>query len=303
MHELVDPFPEYDFIPDKPRLLESLKAPLPPYVRVNTLKASEQQIIELLRGEGIEVWPVDGVPYFHRARWRLGLGHSVAYRMGLFYPQALSSALPVLALGPKPNEIILDMCAAPGGKTTHMAQVTGDQAVIVANDRNLGRLTSLTSNIKRLGITSVIVTSISGEQFPPRPRFHRVLLDAPCSGEGKYRLDNDGNILFKAVGRTNLTAIQKGLIVRAFDTLLPGGCMVYSTCTLNPRENEEVISYLLRKRDARLIPWYPPLYSHPGLTGFKEQTYNKECRHARRFYPHEIDSVGFFVAKIVKPRC
>ena len=300
MDELLDPFEDYYFIPDKKRLLKSLIHRFPAYLRVNTLKAGEAEIVDLLRREGIETQPVKEVSFFYKANWEKGLGHSLTYKMGLIYPQALSSAMPVLALAPRPKEIILDMCAAPGGKTTHMAQTTGDQALIVANDRNLRRLTSLTSNLKRVGVTAAVVTSISGEQFPPRPRFHKVLLDAPCSGEGKYKMDEAGNLLFKAQGRTNLAAIQKGLIVRAFDTLLPGACMVYSTCTINPMENEEVLSYLLKKRCAKLVPWKPPLTSHPGLLEFKGKPFHEECEHARRFYPHEINSVGFFVAKIVK---
>lgn len=302
MIQASDPFETYNFIPQKDALLDSLYRPLPPYLRINTLKTSEQEAFEIIQKEGIELTPIPNVPFFYRAAWEKGLGHALSYKMGLFYPQALSSALPVLALGPRPKDLILDMCAAPGGKTTYMAQLTGDSSLIVANDRNIGRLTSLTSNIKRLGITCVVVSSISGEQFPPQERFHKVLLDAPCSGEGKYRLDREGRVLFRAEGHTNLPAIQKGLIVRAFDTLVPGGTLVYSTCTLNPMENEDVVTYLLKKRPAKVVPWSPPLKSHPGLLEFNGRAFSKEVRHARRFYPHEIDSVGFFVAKIIKPR-
>lgn len=302
MSNIVDPFPDYDFIPEKKILIESLRSLLPPYIRVNTLKAPECDIVKAIEKEGIFIKPIEKVPFFYRAQWEKGLGHAFSYKLGLFYPQALSSALPVICLAPRPKELILDMCAAPGGKTTYMAQLTGDTALIVANDRNLGRLSSLTSNIKRLGITSIVVTSISGEQFPPHPKFDKVLLDAPCSGEGKYRIDSSGNILFKAKGKTNLPAIQKGLIVRAFDTLKPGGILIYSTCTLNPLENEEVVTYLLKKREAKVLPWKPPVSSEPGLREFKDRSFHNDCANTRRFYPHQIQSVGFFVAKIFKPR-
>ncbi len=302
MIQFSDPFERYHFIPQKDALIASLYRPLPPYLRINTLKATEEEALLLIKKEGIELTPIPNIPFFYKAAWEKGLGHALSYKMGLFYPQALSSALPVLALAPRPKELILDMCAAPGGKTSYMAQLTGDSSLIVANDRNIGRLTALTSNIKRLGITCVVVTSISGEQFPPEERYHKVLLDAPCSGEGKYRLDKDGRVLFRAEGHTNLPAIQKGLIVRAYDTLVPGGTLVYSTCTLNPMENEDVVTYLLKKRQAMVVPWTPPLKSHPGLIEFNDKQFPREITHARRLYPHEVDSVGFFVAKIVKPR-
>jgi 16S rRNA C967 or C1407 C5-methylase (RsmB/RsmF family) len=133
----------------------------------------------------------------------------------------------VIALDPKPGELILDLCAAPGGKTALMSMLTSDRAYIIANDKRIDRLTALSANLKRLGVACAILTRYRGEQFPLGMEFDKVLVDAPCSGEGRYRIGLEGELLYqKGSGRANLPSIQKGLIVRAFDLLKPGGLMV-----------------------------------------------------------------------------
>ncbi len=298
---LLDPFPDYDFIPDKDALLLHMLRPLPSYLRINPIYISEEDAVEAISAEGISLKRVAEVPLFYKADWDKGLGHTLSYKRGLFYPQALSSAIPCLALQPTAQCLILDMCAAPGGKTTYLAALTEDKGLIVANDRNIRRLTALNANIKRMGLTSIVVSSISGEAFPLYSRFDRVLVDAPCSGEGKYRIAPSGDVLSKSAGRANLPAIQKGLIVRSFDALAPNGVMVYSTCTINPLENEAVVAYLLKKREnAKIEQWSSPIASYQGLTAYRNHIFGEELRYAHRYYPHKIDSVGFFVAKISK---
>lgn len=280
--------------------MEHLRTVLPPSVRINTLKASEDEILRLLTEEGVVMEPVADIPFIYKVKkCAERLGNLRAYFLGYIYPQALSSALPVLALAPKPGDLVLDMCAAPGGKTTYMSQLMGDKGTIVANDRKMGRLTALSANIKRLGITNCIITSYRGTNFPAGERFDRILVDAPCSGEGRYRVADNGSVVNRVTGKTDLTAIQKGLLVKAFDLLRPEGRLVYSTCTINPKENEEVVNHLLTRRpSARLVRWNPPVAWHSGLTKYKEKEYDPSCKLCRRFYPHEIDSVGFFVATI-----
>jgi NOL1/NOP2/sun family putative RNA methylase len=290
-----------EFVPEPERYAGHLFQWLPAYVRLNTFKATEIRILDLLATEGVSLVKMDRVPLFYRVTSQRQLGTLMSYHLGYIYPQALSSALPVLALNPRPGQIVLDLCAAPGTKTTHMAQLMDDRGVIVANDRNYGRLAALAANLKRLGITNTLITFSKGGNFAPGERFDRVLVDAPCSGEGKYRLDRYGRIMHHRGGTTNLAAIQKGLITRAFDLLKPGGHMVYSTCTLNPLENEAVVSHLLARRRAKLIPWDPPLKWEPGLTQYRETDYDPSSHLCRRFYPHHVDSVGFFLAKIARP--
>ncbi len=288
------------FIPDSQGLISCLRHPLPSYLRIVLLKSSVDRILSLLSCEGVELEPTP-VKWFYRVTSSSELGRLKAYHLGLIYPQTLSSALPVLALDPRPGDMILDLCAAPGGKTTYMAQLMEEQGIIVANDRKFARITALTANIKRLGITNTLVTFFRGEQFPLEYKFDKVLVDAPCSGEGKYCIGDRGDALFRKGRATNLPAIQKGILKRAFDLLRPGGVLVYSTCTFNPEENEEVLTYLLGKRDAEVVEWDPPLQFHAGLTEFEGKQYDPRCRRCKRFYPHQTGTVGFFVAKVVKP--
>ncbi|OAG26876.1 NOL1/NOP2/sun family putative RNA methylase [Thermodesulfatator autotrophicus] len=289
-----------DIIPDFERFLEHLKEPLPLYFRLNELKCPDPEIVlKGLARQGVKAELVSGLPRFYRVEPRdFPLGSTEEYYLGYIYPMTTSSALPVIALEPRPGEYILDLCAAPGSKTTQMAQASQDKAVIVANDRRLDRLTALVANLKRLGVASVATTLYRGETFPFGIPFDKVLVDAPCSGEGRYRQGYEGELLYQKEGHTNLPAIQKGLLVRAFDLVKVGGIVVYSTCTFNPEENELVVDYLLRKRQAEILLCEYPLPCHPGITEWEGKILHPGLANARRFYPHETQSVGFFVAKI-----
>ena len=286
-------------IPDFQEYLVDLKQPLPLYYRINTLKTDLEPAKRLLKRQGLQ-FRETCFRELIRVKNQDSDSPLLSYHLGHIYPQALSSCLPVYALSPKGGEQVLDLCAAPGGKTTHMAQLMDDSGLIMANDRKLGRLTALMANIKRMGITNTIVTQSRGEHYKADFKFHKVLLDAPCSGIGRYRLDRQGRIRHMRPGKTDLPAIQKALITRAFDLLRPGGVLVYSTCTLNVEENEAVIHYLLQKRPAEVTSWQPPVPWSPGITEFKGKKYEKGVGLARRFYPHKIHSVGFFLARIAK---
>ncbi len=300
-------FSKYEnLIPDYEEFLEYLKEPLPQYFRINTLKISSkngeiEKLLRILKEKGVICEEVKEVPYFYRVlnNEEVSLGNLEEYSLGLIHSMTLSSSLPVIALDPRPGELILDMCAAPGGKTGLMAMVTEDKAIIVANDKRLDRLTALVSNIKRLGVTCVITVRYRGEQFPFGIPFDKVLVDAPCSGEGRYRVGLEGEILYqKGTGKANHPAIQKGLLVRAYDLVKPNGIIVYSTCTINPKENEEVVDYLLRKRQAEVLDWDSPLPYYEGLTEWEGRPYHPSLKFTKRYYTHKIHAVGFFVAKI-----
>ena len=289
-----------EIIPDFEGFLAHLKRDLPLYFRLNTLKCRDPElVIKGLERQGAKVCPVPQIPHFYRVEPKnFPLGNTEEYYLGYIYPMTLNSALPVLALDPKPGEFILDLCAAPGSKTTLIAQATDDRAIIVANDRRLDRLTALVANLKRLGIACALTTVYRGEEFPHGVPFDKILVDAPCSGEGRYRQGYEGELLYQKEGHTNLPAIQKGLLIRAFDLVRPGGVVVYSTCTINPDENEMVVDYLLRKRQGRLLACKYPQPSHPGIIEWEGRVLHPDLEKAARFFPHETESVGFFIAKI-----
>lgn len=305
--EYLEYFSKYsEIIPDFPAFLEYLKLPHQQYFRINNLKISEEEeekLLKILKNKGILVEEVKEIPKFYRVvnNEEISLGNIKEYGLGLIHSMTLSSSLPVIALDPKPGELILDLCSAPGGKTALMAMITGDKAVIVANDKRIDRLTALSANLKRLGVTSVIITRSKGEEFPFGIEFDKVLVDAPCSGEGRYKVGLEGEILYqKGQGRSNLPSIQKGLLVRACDLVKPEGIIVYSTCTINPEENEAVVDYLLRKRGVQILDWQPPLPCLPGLTEWMGKPFHPEMVKTKRFYAHQIKAVGFFVAKLKK---
>lgn len=299
-------FSKYEnLIPNYENFLFSLKFPIPQYFRINTLKVptkeDQEYLLEILRKKGVNFEKIEEIPYFYRVlnNEEISLGNLEEYSLGLIHSMTLSSSLPVIALDPKPGDLILDMCAAPGGKTGLIAMMTEDRAVVVSNDKRIDRLTALVANIKRLGITCTITTRYRGEHFPFGIPFNKILVDAPCTGEGRYRVGLEGEILYqKGSGKANLPSIQKGLLVRAFDLVESGGIIVYSTCTINPKENEEVVDYLLRKRQAELLDWESPLPFHPGITEWEGKPYHPSLKLSKRYYTHEIQAVGFFVAKI-----
>ncbi|NPA93869.1 MAG: RsmB/NOP family class I SAM-dependent RNA methyltransferase [Thermodesulfobacteria bacterium] len=273
---------------------------MPVYFRINTIKTGVDEAKNFLRQEGVEFQDTI-IPELIKVVHHNHKRPLLSYHLGYIYPQALSSCMPVLALDPRPGEMVLDMCAAPGGKATYIAQRMEDTGFVVANDRKRGRITSLLANVKRLGITNTLVTQARGEHLDLPYKFDKVLVDAPCSGQGKYRIDPvSGTLKHVVKGKTDLSAIQKALIKRAFDTLKPGGILVYSTCTLSVEENEEVVDFLLNRRRAKLLALELPIDFSPGITQFKGKKYNEQLELTGRFYPHRIDSVGFFVAKIAK---
>lgn len=284
-------------IPEYDAFAQSLFEQLPIYIRVNTLKTSTSAVESFLEHENIN-YSKSPIEWFYQIDFQHKLRLSPAYHLGHIYHQTLSSSIAAHGLDISPGLSVLDLCAAPGGKTTHVSQLMEDTGFIVANDRTRHRLTALMSNLKRLGITNCVVTSGRGEHFPYGQKFDRVLVDAPCSGEGKWRMSMDNGIENMRVGNTDLPAIQKGLLARGFEMLAPDGILVYSTCTYNPEENEGVVSHLLRKRRAKLTEFNPQLPFSEGITRFMERKYDESCKLCRRFYPHKTGSGGFFLARI-----
>jgi NOL1/NOP2/sun family putative RNA methylase len=212
--------------------------------------------------------------------------------------------LPPLALDPQPGETVLDLAAAPGSKTTQMAQIMENKGVIVANDLAIERIRALASNIDRLGVLNVAVLqgdgSRLGDEMPES--FDRVLLDAPCSAVGTlhsaYELPKWWS--WNKIGR--LVGIQRKLMLSAFKALKPGGVLVYSTCTLVPSENEGIVNYLLeREPSARAVEiedMKVPL--RPGLTSWKKGEFDESLMLTRRVIGHEAGMEGFYIAKIEK---
>ncbi len=219
------------------------------------------------------------------------------FAAGWYYVQEEIAMAAVTALAPQPGESILDMCAAPGGKTAQIA-LQNPTGTVIANELHAARMSSLTATINRLGLTQVITTQADGRSLAlANSSFDRVLVDAPCSGEGNLRRRRRQRPWQPDHG-LRMAAAQQKLLSRALDLVKPGGTVVYSTCTFAPEENEAVLDAVMGDR-AGVVPFsIPGLRYQPGLTQWQGQTYRADLAHAQRYFPHFNNTGGFFVARL-----
>ena len=285
--------------------------PLPSVVRVNTLKASIERARDALDAEGVAYEATDWHPGVLRLDER-GPGTSWPYFHGWLHGQEEVSALPALALDPQPGEVVWDACAAPGSKTTQIADLMDDTGVLVGNDNNLGRLSALRHNAERLGITNLAVTNQDARNFSFKPfgdrtedekrieAFDRALVDAPCSCEGTIRKNPDALARWSMEHVKGIVGIQKGILRRAIQATRPGGTVVYSTCTFAPEENEAVLDHALDEANCEVVQWDAPegFETDPGITEWNGEEYDSSVELAHRVYPHRNDTGGFFCAKL-----
>ena len=162
----------------------------------------------------------------------------------------------------KPNDYVIDLCAAPGGKSTHVASFLGENGLLVSNDINSQRCLDLSENIQKAGIRNCYVTNESIDKLVSSfgAIFDKVVLDAPCSGEGMFRKNKEAEKDWSKEKVERLSELQKDLIIKAYKLLKPNGTMIYSTCTFNNLENEEVVKHLLENTNASLIKIKARLY-------------------------------------------
>ncbi len=271
------------------------------YFRVNTIKSSVElfkkysklkvnqskyweNAFEFLGASTNEVRDAHGTK-FHREEQ---LGNTWEYFLGYIHIQSLSSMIPVLVLDPKEREYILDMCAAPGGKTTQMSAIMKNTGGVAANDL-LEKEGSMFGNITRLGAINCIVTNRDAKTFKIRNKFDKALVDAPCTALGGEKA---AHLRYTKEMSERISGIQKTMLINAFDSLKVGGELVYSTCTFAKEENEDVVEFLLGKRmEAELVESELNIPHEKGLDGMDK---------AWRIYPQTIESEGFFIAKIRK---
>ncbi|XP_069836025.1 28S rRNA (cytosine(4447)-C(5))-methyltransferase [Dendropsophus ebraccatus] len=286
--------------------LESCEVQRPVTIRTNTLKTRRRDLAQALINRGVNLdplgkWSKTGLVIYDST---VPVGATPEYLAGHYMLQGASSLLPVIALAPQENERVLDMCCAPGGKTSYMAQLMKNTGVIVANDMNAERLRSVVGNLHRLGVTNCIICNYDGRQLSEvLGGFDRILLDAPCSGTGIISKDPAVKTNKNAQDIQRCAHIQKELILSAIDSLdaqsPTGGFLVYCTCSITVEENECVVDYALKKRNVKLVPTGLD-FGKEGFVRFKERRFHQSLRLARRFYPHTHNMDGFFIAKLRK---
>ena len=270
-------------------------------IRVNTLKISVPDLKKKMVN-----WKFKKIPWCKNSFWiehktgRRDIGNTMEHGLGYIYVQESASMIPAVVLNPKQDEIILDMCASPGSKTTQIAELMKSKGLLVANDISQLKINPLSVNLQRMGITNSIITMMKG-QFFRNLEFDRILVDAPCSGTGAIRKSLKTLRIWNPAMIRQFARTQKQLIETAFRNLKKQGTLVYSTCSLEPEENEAVVDFLIKKyKNAKLQDIKLNIKRSSAILEFKKQKYSSEIKKCLRIWPQDNDTEGFFIAKIKK---
>jgi len=292
---LVGRFLEY--VPDIEEFLPKMETPPTQYIRVNTLKTSMAELEGRLNTKRFklrstalpEVLAVENAP--------ISAGATTEYLLGHYYIQDLSSCMAVEALDAQQDHAVLDIAAAPGGKTTFIAQKMKNTGSIIALEPSAKRARSMSFNLARCGVYNTCIFKMDGMHVGKLGmKFDRVLLDAPCSCEGVIARDVTRKTSHQPQDVDYCSSRQEKLVKAAASMVRPGGILVYSTCSFAPEENEMVVDNLLHKFPN--ISVEPSEYGSDGLTSFGDLKFDSQLRNCRRLYPHIHDTTGFFIAKM-----
>jgi len=282
------------------------------FIRVNTLKISPEDLKKRLESYGWKIkQPYKEFPeamiVLRESNLKPGeLGKSIEHLLGYFYVQEISSMLPIFVLQPKENELLLDLCSSPGSKTTQAAAIMGNKGTIIANEVNIGRIRILSANLEKSGVMNTMITRKEGVAFclkwarEIKMKFDKILVDAPCSGEGTLRKSPKTFDMWNLNFIRGLSRVQKRLASEALKLLRVGGEMIYSTCTLGPEEDELVVNFLKENFDIRIEKVELPLKTRSGILEWEGEKLDDEIKNCVRLYPQDNDSDGFFLAKITK---
>lgn len=283
---------------------EFLKKEPVKYLRVNESKISRTELANRLNDiYGITTEELD---YPTNALKVTGgydyAGSTLEIAFGFYYIQGLTSMLPPLVLNPSPEDVVLDLCSAPGSKTTQLAEIMKNSGKLIVNEIQLDRIKALVYNLDKMNFLNFGVVNSRGEILSKYydSYFDKILVDAPCSSLGIIQKKNEVNKWWSPERVSRLSDIQTRLLVAAIKMVKEGGELVYSTCTLTPEENEMVLNKLLEKYPVEVLPIDLPIYHHEGITKYNGKEFNPEISKAVRIFPWEVDSDGFFMVRLRK---
>ncbi|MGE5155155.1 MAG: RsmB/NOP family class I SAM-dependent RNA methyltransferase [Bdellovibrio bacteriovorus] len=289
-----------DLVDDWDAFAAALCRPLAPCVWPNPSRMTPDELRGLLAEEGIAGEPIPWLPGALRLPLETRAGQHWWFCAGLAHAQEAVSQIPALLLDLRPGQRVLDLCAAPGGKTAQIAFALDNRGTLIANDISTDRIKALQGNLDRLGVVNVTTTCSDGANWPAAGgAFDRILVDAPCSSEGTIRRNPSLLGRLDPESPARMAPRQRALLRKAAQRLAPGGRIVYSTCTLAPEENELVVAEVLGELGGRLrlIPAaLSGLVTSPGVTEWRGRSLPAELRHCLRVWPHHNDTGGFFVA-------
>ncbi len=266
-------------------------------IRINTLKINEKELVQRLQSERIKLTKIPFLDHGYYAEAPFSIGSTPEYLFGHYYIQEVAAQLPVQVLEPGEKDIVLDLAAAPGGKTSQIAQYMKNKGAIVAVDNRKDRLHALRNNLERTGTTNALVYDLDGRRIKElNIEFDKILLDAPCSGN--FITDPTWFSKRTVNGFKERATLQKELLRAAISVLKKDGTLVYSTCSLEPEENELVIDWALKNLPIKLEE--VKTIGDPGLTTVFGQRLDKEVEKCRRLWPNKTNTQGFFIAKMRK---
>lgn len=287
---------------------EALHSPRQKSFRINTLIADAKHVLEVLDAQGISYSPIEGIPHAYLLPVDTDISRLTKlpiHQEGHIYIQSCSSLAVSVIVDPQKDELVLDLAAAPGSKTSHLAAIMENTGTIVANDISYDRLAKLRSVLRLLHVTNVVPIQFPGQVVwrDYDQTFDRVLIDAPCSMEGRIQLDDPTTVENWSMKRIKeLSTRQKGLLQSAVRCAKPGSSVVYSTCTLAPEENEEVIDWILEKNPDQIQVEsidFPSLPVFPSLLSWNSKDFSPEISKTARIFPSS-QWEGFFIAKLSK---
>ncbi len=269
-----------------------------PSLRINTLKISEKDLIARLESLGVKLEKVSFAKYGYYFSSKFSLGAISEYLLGYFYLQESAAQVPVQVLDPNEHDLVLDCCASPGGKTSQISQWMDNKGSVVSLEKKEHRIKSLKVNIERMGCSNVVALNMDVAKIDKlNMQFDKILVDAPCSGnfaDDKQWFDK------RDIDGINFSSkIQKDILASAVKVLKKDGILVYSTCTLEPEENELNMQWLLDNFKVKLEDTGVNVGSS-GLTDVFGKKLDKSINLCKRFWPWKTNTQGFFVAKVRK---